>query len=61
MVINTSFNVRGESIVCTPVDAYRCFMRTEMDHLVLGAHVLSKAHQPGWAEDATWQEDFVLD
>lgn len=61
VIINTSFNVRGEPIVCTPVDAYRCFMRTEMDHLVLGSFVLSKADQPTWAEETSWQEDFVLD
>ncbi len=61
VVINTSFNVRGEPIVCTPEDAYRCFMRTEMDHLVLGGHLLSKPEQPAWAEDERWLEDFVLD
>jgi carbamoyltransferase len=61
VLINTSFNVRGEPIVCTPEDAYRCFMRTEMDHLVLGAHLLDKADQPAWTEDARWQEDYVLD
>ena len=61
VVINTSFNVRGEPIVCTPEDAYRCFMRTEMDHLVLGGHILDKSDQPEWAEDARWQEDLVLD
>ena len=47
MLVNTSFNVRGEPIVCTPEDAYRCFMRTEMDHLVLGSFVLDKAEQTG--------------
>ena len=62
VMINTSFNVRGEPIVCTPEDAYRCFMRTEMDHLVLGSHVLAKADQPEWAENAEgWREDYVLD
>jgi carbamoyltransferase len=61
VLINTSFNVRGEPIVCTPEDAYRCFMRTEMDHLVLGSHLLDKADQPEWTEDARWQEDYVLD
>ena len=61
VMINTSFNVRGEPIVCTPEDAYRCFMRTEMDHLVLGAYVLDKRDQPAWAEDGRWQEDYVLD
>jgi carbamoyltransferase len=60
-MINTSFNVRGEPIVCTPEDAYRCFMRTEMDTLVLGSHVLQKPDQPPWTEDERWQEDLVLD
>jgi carbamoyltransferase len=61
IVINTSFNVRGEPIVCTPEDAYRCFMRTEMDVLVLGAFVLEKRDQPEWAEKKNWREDYVLD
>jgi carbamoyltransferase len=61
VLINTSFNVRGEPIVCTPEDAYRCFMRTEMDHLVLGRHLLSKANQPAWPEGDSWREDYVLD
>ncbi len=61
VLINTSFNVRGEPIVCTPEDAYRCFMRTEMDHLVLGSHLLDKSDQPSWTEDRRWQEDHVLD
>jgi carbamoyltransferase len=61
VIINTSFNVRGEPIVCTPEDAYRCFMRTEMDYLVLGQHILAKADQPAWSEDRRWQEDYVLD
>lgn len=61
VMINTSFNVRGEPIVCTPEDAYRCFMRTEMDHLVLGCHLLDRTDQPHWAEDKRWQEDLVLD
>jgi carbamoyltransferase len=61
VVINTSFNVRGEPIVCTPEDAYRCFMRTEMDYLVLGGHVLDKASQPAWTEDERWQADLILD
>jgi carbamoyltransferase len=46
VIINTSFNVRGEPIVCTPEDGYRCFMRTEMDYLVLGSYLLSKQEQP---------------
>jgi carbamoyltransferase len=61
VVINTSFNVRGEPIVCTPEDAYRCFMRTEIDHLVLGSFVLSKSLQPAWPVDDDWKDDFVLD
>ena len=61
LLINTSFNVRGEPIVCTPEDAYRCFMRTEMDYLVLGNYILKKEDQPNWAEKDHWQEEFVLD
>ncbi len=61
VVINTSFNVRGEPIVCTPEDAYRCFMRTEIDHLVLGSFVLDKKLQPAWPLDDDWKSDFVLD
>jgi carbamoyltransferase len=61
VIINTSFNVRGEPIVCTPEDAYRCFMRTEMDHLVLGSFLLDKCEQPAWTADRRWQEDLVLD
>jgi len=62
VVINTSFNVRGEPIVCTPEDAYRCFMRTHIDYLVLGPYLLSKAGQGEWTEDAqAWQREFQLD
>ncbi len=61
VIINTSFNVRGEPIVCTPEDAYRCFMRTEMDYLVLGNYILKKEDQPHWDEKDHWQEEFVLD
>jgi len=61
VVINTSFNVRGEPIVCTPDDAYRCFMRTEMDTLVLEDCILSKRDQPEFADSANWEVDFVLD
>ena len=61
VVINTSFNVRGEPIVCTPEDAYRCFMRTEMDTLVLEDCILTKREQPEFADRAGWEEDFVLD
>lgn len=61
VVVNTSFNVRGEPIVCTPNDAYRCFMRTEMDYLVVGNYVFDKKAQPEWQERDNWQEEFVLD
>jgi len=61
VLINTSFNVRGEPIVCTPDDAYRCFMRTEMDVLVLEDHILWKDEQPEWPESDDWRDEFVLD
>lgn len=61
VMINTSFNVRGEPIVCTPEDAYRCFMRTEMDYLVLESYVLSKKDQPEWKDKGEWKREFVLD
>jgi carbamoyltransferase len=61
LIINTSFNVRGEPIVCTPEDAYRCFMRTDMDALVLENFVLLKADQPPWAEAGDWRKEFTLD
>ncbi len=61
VVVNTSFNVRGEPIVNTPEEAYRCFMRTEMDCLVLGNFLLDKTAQPQWREDKDWQEEFELD
>ena len=61
VIINTSFNVRGEPIVCTPEDAYRCFMRTEMDYLVLGDFILAKAEQPEWKDKADWRKDYKLD
>lgn len=61
IIINTSFNVRGEPIVCTPEDAYRCFMRTEMDYLVLESYLLSKKDQPPWHEKHDWRKDYVLD
>lgn len=61
VIINTSFNVRGEPIVCTPEDAYRCFMRTEMDYLVLGSYLLDKREQPEMEEKGDWKEDYVLD
>lgn len=61
VIINTSFNVRGEPIVCTPEDAYRCFMRTEMDYLVLGSYILDKKNQPHFQDKSDWRTDFVLD
>ncbi len=61
VVINTSFNVRGEPIVCTPADAYQCFMRTQMDYLVLGPFILDKAKQGEWKESVDWKKEFVLD
>ena len=61
VVVNTSFNVRGEPIVCTPEDAYKCFMRTEMDVLVLGDFVLEKQDQGEFVEEVAWQEVFQLD
>jgi carbamoyltransferase len=61
LLVNTSFNVRGEPIVATPSDAYRCFMRTEMDALVLGGCLLDKSEQGDWNEGADWQEKFALD
>jgi carbamoyltransferase len=61
VLVNTSFNVRGEPIVCAPADAYRCFMRTHIDHLVLGPFLLDKADQPEWQENREWQQEFQLD
>jgi carbamoyltransferase len=62
MVINTSFNVRSEPIVCSPEDAYRCFMRTEMDYLVIGNHLYDKKTQPAWpGKDEDWMKEFELD
>ena len=59
--INTSFNVRGEPIVNTPEDAYRCFMRCEMDYLVLENYLLAKPEQPVWEKNDNWQDEFELD
>ena len=61
MLVNTSFNVRGEPIVCTPADAYRCFMRTGIEYLVLGPFLLDKARQPAWTEATEWRNEFQLD
>ncbi len=61
IVVNTSFNVRGEPIVCTPEDAYKCFMRTEMDYLVVNNFLLSKTMQPDWENREKWKEKFNKD
>src|SRR5919202_351879 len=63
VLVNTSFNVRGEPIVCTPAEGYACFMRTEMDALVLGDFLLLKSEQGrgAFSEDLSWQEEFQLD
>jgi len=61
IIVNTSFNVRGEPIVCTLEDAYQCFMRTEMDYLVLENCLLDKKKQPRWQEKGDWREEFELD
>jgi carbamoyltransferase len=61
VVVNTSFNVRGEPIVCSPEDSYRCFMRTEMDCLVLEMYVLDKKDQPSYTDGHDWRADFRLD
>jgi len=61
VLVNTSFNVRGEPIVCTPEDAYRCFMRTEMDYLVLENLLLAKSDQRAWQKDESWKQEFELD
>jgi carbamoyltransferase len=61
VLVNTSFNVRGEPIVCTPEEAYHCFMRTEMDYLVLEDFLLAKREQPKPKEEDSWQHEFDLD
>ena len=61
VIVNTSFNVRGEPIVCTPLDAYQCFMRTHIDYLVLGPYLLAKGDQPEWKETGDWRQEFQLD
>jgi len=61
VIINTSFNVRGEPLVCSPEDAFKCFMRTEMDYLVIGCFLLDKKEQKPMKKDITWQEVFELD
>ena len=61
VLVNTSFNVRGEPIVCTPRDAYVCFMRTHIDALVLGPFLLRKQEQPEWKDSGEWKQEFQLD
>ncbi|MBP1691438.1 MAG: putative carbamoyl transferase [Bacteroidetes bacterium] len=61
VIINTSFNVRGEPIVCTPAEAYRCFMRTQMDALAMGSYLLAKKDQPELTKDSPWMQEFALD
>lgn len=61
LLVNTSFNVRGEPIVCTPEDAYKCLMRTEMDYLVIGDFLFDKREQPVWMEKKDWKEEYGLD
>ena len=61
VLVNTSFNVRGEPIVCTPEDAYKCFMRTEMDYLLIGDYLFAKHEQPEWKTVDNWQLEFKLD
>jgi carbamoyltransferase len=61
VLVNTSFNVRGEPIVESPEDAYLCFMRTQMDYLVIGQYILKKEDQLPLVESKDWREEFALD
>ena len=61
VIVNTSFNVRSEPIVCTPMDAYRCFMRTGIDLLVLEDRLIWKDEQPAFADDENWRDNNALD
>jgi carbamoyltransferase len=61
LIVNTSFNVRGEPIVCTPEDAYKCFMRTDMDYLVMGDYLFVKTEQAEWKEESDWRTQYELD
>jgi carbamoyltransferase len=61
LIVNTSFNVRGEPLVCSPEDSYRCFMRTEMDYLAIGPFLLKKTAQPPLRDDGDWRKEFALD
>jgi len=61
MLVNTSFNVRGEPVVCTPQDAFRCFMSTDMDFLVIEDYIFSKIEQPEWQNKEKWMIQFKED
>jgi carbamoyltransferase len=61
VLVNTSFNVRGEPIVCNPEDAFRCFMSTEMDYLCLGPFLIERKKQPGWDDPTKWKRTFEAD
>ncbi|HCV43897.1 MAG TPA: hypothetical protein DGH68_10475, partial [Bacteroidetes bacterium] len=61
VIINTSFNVRGEPIVCRPIEAYKCLMRTHMDYLVIGSFIVAKTQQKQLQEDSDWMKEFQLD
>ena len=61
LIINTSFNVRGEPLVCTPEDAFRCFMRTQIDYLVMGNYLLDKKLQKNTGQGRGWEKDFDPD
>ena len=61
VVVNTSFNVRGEPLVCTPEEAYLCFMRTEMDYLIIGNFLLDKYKHRKLSDNFDWQTEFELD
>jgi carbamoyltransferase len=61
MIVNTSFNVRGEPIVCRPEEAYKCFMRTGMDYLIVGSYLLDKKKQKPVEVDIDWQKEFEPD
>jgi len=61
VIVNTSFNVRGEPIVCTPEDAYKCFMRTDMDILILENYLLKKEDQEEYVDDKDWKKEYKLD
>jgi carbamoyltransferase len=61
VIVNTSFNVRGEPIVCRPEEAFACFMRTDMDYLVMGRFLLDKLNQQVGSHDVEWQKEFALD